>query len=51
VFGARPLKRAIQSQIENPLAKRILDGSFAAKDVVSVDVKAGVFVFAKAGVH
>ena len=51
VFGARPLKRAIQSQIENPLAKRILDGSFAAKDVVSVDVKAGVFVFAKAGAH
>ena len=51
VFGARPLKRAIQSQIENPLAKRILDGSFAAKDVVSVDIKAGVFVFAKAGVH
>ena len=51
VFGARPLKRAIQSQIENPLAKRILDGSFAAKDVVSVDIKAGVFVFAKAGAH
>ena len=51
VFGARPLKRAIQSQIENPLAKRILDGSFVAKDVVSVDIKAGVFVFAKAGVH
>jgi ATP-dependent Clp protease ATP-binding subunit ClpB len=51
VFGARPLKRAIQSQIENPLAKRILDGSFAAKDVVSVDLKAGVFVFAKAGAH
>ncbi len=32
VFGARPLKRAIQQQIENPLAKAILEGKFAAKD-------------------
>ncbi len=37
VFGARPLKRAIQSQIENPLAKEILEGSFAAKDTIHVD--------------
>jgi len=48
VFGARPLKRAIQSQIENPLSRRILEGSFAARDVISVDAKAGVFSFAKA---
>jgi ATP-dependent Clp protease ATP-binding subunit ClpB len=47
VFGARPLKRAIQSQIENPLAKRILEGSFVARDAVMVDAKAGVFSFSK----
>ncbi|MCW5617796.1 MAG: ATP-dependent chaperone ClpB [Nitrosomonas sp.] len=37
VFGARPLKRAIQAQIENPLAKEILEGHFAAKDTIVVD--------------
>lgn len=37
VFGARPLKRAIQSQIENPLAKEILEGRFVAKDTIKVD--------------
>lgn len=49
VYGARPLKRAIQSEIENPLAREILSGNFAAKDTVKVDVKAGKFVFSKAG--
>jgi ATP-dependent Clp protease ATP-binding subunit ClpB len=34
-FGARPLKRAIQQQIENPLAKAILEGKFAAKDTIA----------------
>jgi ATP-dependent Clp protease ATP-binding subunit ClpB len=48
VYGARPLKRAIQSEIENPLAREILSGNFAAKDTVRVDVKAGKFVFSKA---
>jgi ATP-dependent Clp protease ATP-binding subunit ClpB len=48
-YGARPLKRAIQAQIENPLAKAILEGKFAAKDVVRVDCERGRFVFAKAG--
>ena len=48
VYGARPLKRAIQSQIENPLAKQILEGKFAAKDTIKVDVKRGVIVFEKA---
>jgi len=48
VYGARPLKRAIQSEIENPLAKEILNGSFAAKDTVQVDFKGGRMVFAKA---
>jgi ATP-dependent Clp protease ATP-binding subunit ClpA len=36
VFGARPLKRAIQERIENPLSRLILDGSFGPKDHVKV---------------
>jgi ATP-dependent Clp protease ATP-binding subunit ClpB len=47
VYGARPLKRAIQSEIENPLAKEILAGNFAAKDTVKVDVQGGKMVFNK----
>ncbi|MBL8510863.1 MAG: AAA family ATPase, partial [Betaproteobacteria bacterium] len=47
VFGARPLKRAIQQQIENPLAKALLEGKFAAKDTIRVDVEAGAFRFAR----
>jgi len=47
VYGARPLKRAIQSELENPLAKEILGGRFAAKDTIRVDVRDGRFVFAK----
>lgn len=45
VFGARPLKRAIQSRIENPVAKLILQGRFGPKDLVPVDVEGGSFVF------
>jgi len=45
VFGARPLKRAIQQRIENPVAKLILEGKFGPKDVVPVDVHEGEFVF------
>jgi len=48
VYGARPLKRAIQSQIENPLSREILEGRFAAKDTIKVDCKNGAMVFAKA---
>ena len=48
VYGARPLKRAIQAQLENPLAKQILEGRFAAKDTVKVDCKGGVMKFDKA---
>ncbi len=48
VYGARPLKRAIQQQIENPLAKEILSGNFAPGDTVHVREKAGAIVFAKA---
>ncbi len=38
VFGARPLKRAIQQRIENPLSKLLLEGVFAPKDTIKVDV-------------
>ncbi|MEK6663942.1 MAG: AAA family ATPase, partial [Pseudomonadota bacterium] len=47
IYGARPLKRAIQAQIENPLAKEILSGHFAPKDTIRVDVRGGHIVFAK----
>jgi ATP-dependent Clp protease ATP-binding subunit ClpB len=47
VFGARPLKRAIQSQIENPLAREILSGHFSAKDIIRVDARDGKIVFEK----
>ncbi len=46
IFGARPLKRAIQQHIENPVAKLILEGKFGPKDIVPVDVdKNGNFSF------
>jgi ATP-dependent Clp protease ATP-binding subunit ClpB len=45
VFGARPLKRSIQQQLENPIAKLILEGKFGPKDVVPVDWREGKFVF------
>ena len=45
VYGARPLKRAIQSEIENPLAKSILEGRFAPKDTIAVDHRGGKMVF------
>jgi ATP-dependent Clp protease ATP-binding subunit ClpB len=45
VYGARPLKRAIQRRIENPIAKLILEGRFAPKDVIPVSVDGGEFVF------
>ena len=47
VYGARPLKRAIQSQIENPLAKAILEGRFGPKDIIRVGSKGGIISFAK----
>src|SRR5216110_3974840 len=47
VYGARPLKRAIQSAIENPLAKAILEGRFAPKDAISVDWRGGGMTFEK----
>ncbi|MCK0716162.1 ATP-dependent chaperone ClpB [Chromohalobacter sarecensis] len=47
VFGARPLKRAIQSRIENPLAQELLAGNFAAGDTIRVTTQDGHLVFAK----
>jgi len=45
VFGARPLKRAIQQKIENPVAKLVLEGRFGPKDVIPVNVENGEFAF------
>ncbi|MBE0472091.1 MAG: ATP-dependent chaperone ClpB [Methyloprofundus sp.] len=47
VYGARPLKRAIQQQLENPLAQDILSGKFAAEDTINVDVQEGILSFRK----
>jgi len=48
VYGARPLKRAIQSEVENPLSKAILEGRFAPKDTIVVDYRGGRMIFDKA---
>ena len=45
VYGARPLKRAIQNQIENPLAQKILSGVYASGDTIQVDTEDGRFTF------
>jgi len=53
VFGARPLKRAIQQRIENPLSKLLLEGKFLPKDTIAVNVDPvrapGEFAFTKVG--
>lgn len=48
VYGARPLKRAIQQQIENPLAQKILQGGFGPGDRIEVTVRDEQLVFEKA---
>jgi ATP-dependent Clp protease ATP-binding subunit ClpB len=45
VFGARPLKRAIQRELENPVSKLILEGRFGPKDVIPVGFERGAFTF------
>lgn len=45
VFGARPLKRAIQVNIENPLAQEMLSGKFVPGDTIEVTVEQGKFIF------
>ena len=47
VYGARPLKRAIQSALENPLSKAILEGRFMPKDTIAADWRGGAMVFEK----
>jgi ATP-dependent Clp protease ATP-binding subunit ClpB len=47
-YGARPLKRAIQRLVENPLALQLLEGDFAEGDTIRVDAKDGELVFEKA---
>jgi ATP-dependent Clp protease ATP-binding subunit ClpB len=47
VYGARPLKRAIQTQLENPLAQEILQGRFGPGSVVEVDARDGELVFSE----
>ena len=46
-YGARPLKRAIQSEIENPLSKLILEGAFGPGDTIVIEVEKGVLNFRK----
>jgi ATP-dependent Clp protease ATP-binding subunit ClpB len=48
-YGARPLKRALQRLVENPLALRLLEGDFGEGDTVRVDAKDGELVFEQAG--
>ena len=47
VYGARPLKRAIQQELENPLARRILAGEFGPGDAVMVETGAEGLTFRK----
>ncbi len=49
VYGARPLKRAIQTQLENPLAQKILSGEFGPGDAVRIAAEGGHLVFHKRG--
>ncbi|PCJ17791.1 MAG: ATP-dependent chaperone ClpB [SAR86 cluster bacterium] len=51
VYGARPLKRAIQNKIENPLAQQVLQGSYVAGDTIAIDIdSSGELIFSKADV-
>jgi len=47
VYGARPLKRAIQQEVENPLSRAILEGRFGPKDVIQIDVAGSALGFSK----
>jgi ATP-dependent Clp protease ATP-binding subunit ClpB len=51
VYGARPLKRAIQTLLENPLAQKLLAGDFVSGDTILVDEEHGRFVFHKKQYH
>ena len=47
MYGARPLKRAIQQQVENPLSKALLAGEFATHDTVRVETANNALAFTK----
>jgi len=47
MFGARPLKRTIQSELENPLAKQVIAGAIKDGETVIADVSGGGIVFKK----
>jgi ATP-dependent Clp protease ATP-binding subunit ClpB len=47
-YGARPLKRALQRLVENPLAQRLLEGEFAEGDTIRIDAQNGELVFERA---
>lgn len=51
VYGARPLKRVIQHEIENPLAQDLLSGKFSAGDTVNIEVEADKLVFKELKLH
>jgi ATP-dependent Clp protease ATP-binding subunit ClpB len=51
VFGARPLKRAIQQYLENPLAQDLLSGKFVAGDVIEVQLEGDSLTFTKPLLH
>jgi ATP-dependent Clp protease ATP-binding subunit ClpA len=48
VYGARPLKRAIQRMVQDPLAMQLLEGKFGEGDAVEVDAQGGELTFQKA---
>ncbi len=48
IYGARPLRRSIQSKIEDALSEKLLDGQFSAGDTITIDVKGNNFTFEKA---
>jgi len=48
VYGARPLKRAIQTNLQDQLAMKILDGTFSDGDTIEADVESGKLIFRKA---
>jgi len=47
VYGARPLKRAVQTWVENPLAQKVIQGLYLPGDTVTIDVEDGELVFGK----
>ncbi len=51
IYGARPLKRAIQRELENPIATLLLENKFIEGDTITVDVKEGALVFAGGAEH